>query len=153
MSVVCTGTVAQNNATGTQLLFTDTGTGYGAIISRTLLVYDANGILLTPVPINMGSVLTATLNIIVDQWLSFVLTVIDNTGTYTCTVNFLAEGIYAFAFLNKMVGLGCGCKSHPFCNLFKAELSVVAAERFAISGLGVSATSMVTAANIYVNAQ
>jgi len=48
MASSASATVVQANLTGSELLFTDTGT-YGTIISRTLNIYDCNGNLLQTV--------------------------------------------------------------------------------------------------------
>ena len=136
---------------GLQLTYQDTGS-YGTVSSRLLNIYDANGDLVTST-INMGSNLTATISITADQYLTFVCTVNDNVSgsPWITTVNYLAEGIYAQTFLNVMVSSGCGCPQGQFCNLFKAELNLQAAERYALSGLGIPADALITYANIYVN--
>lgn len=135
---------------GLVLTYQDTGS-YGTIVSRTLNVYDKNGTLFQG-PFTMGAALTQAVNITTDQWLRFVCVVVDNTGTFTATVNYLAEGIYIASFLNRMVTLGCGCNKNQFCDLFKAQLNLAAAEWFSIPGLGIAATSSINAANVYVNA-
>lgn len=134
---------------GLVLTYLDTGS-YGTIVSRTLNVLDANGNLVAG-PINMGTNLSTEINITFDQWLQFICVVVDNTGTFTATVDYLAEGIYTQAFLNQMVSLGCQCQRNAFCDLFKAELSFVSAERYAVSGLGIPASQLILGANIYVN--
>jgi hypothetical protein len=151
MAIITSGTVT-NSLVGTLLTFTDTTTGYSLpIISKTLTVFDAYGNQLTNPPINMGSATVATFAISADAWYSFVMNVTDQAGTYQVTVNFLAENIYIASFLNAMVNTGCGCAPGMFCNLNKAELSISAAERFALAGSGAAADVLITSANVYVN--
>lgn len=136
-----------NNISGTLLTFTDTGS-YGTIISRTLVINDSNGVLLTT--INMGANLTATYAITADAYLTFILTVVDNTGTFTATVNYLAYGIYIVSFLTKLANSGCGCTGN-FCNVDIAEIFLSEAQNFALFGIGPSSQANITAANVYIN--
>jgi hypothetical protein len=149
MSVACSGTVV-NNLAGTGLTFTDTGTGYGTLVSRTLVIKDPLGNVLAT--INMGAALTYLYVITVDQYVSFNLTVIDNTGTYTCQVNYLAQGFYTVSYLALIAQSGCGCNGN-LCNVDIAERFLAAANRFAVAGLGVAANNNIIAANIYINMQ
>lgn len=145
MASTASGTVTTNLA-GTQLTFTDTGS-YGTVSSRTLTISNANGVVL--VTANMGSQLTYVYNITADAYLTFVLTVIDNLGTVTATVNYVAFGYYSAAYLNKIAVSNCGCGD--FENLEIAELFFTASQRFALAGLGVPSNSNIVAANVYIN--
>lgn len=149
MASQASGNVTSSNG-GLILTFTDSG-NYGTVTSRVLNIYDPNGVLLQTY--NMGANLTQNYPVTADQYLSFVLTVIDNTGTFTATVNYLAEGIYIAAYLKRITALGCNCDCHSriLCNLIAGERFLSAAERFALSGLGVAANSNIQAANVYVN--
>lgn len=139
-----------NSLDGKTLTFNDTGS-YGTIISRSLQVNDFNGNPLST--INMGLTLTTPYGITADQWIQFVLTVVDNTGTFTVTKNYLAEGIYTALFLNimKQLGCSCNCSQEAFENLFIGEIFLMTAERFAIGSAPISAENNIVAANLYIN--
>lgn len=145
--VVCSGEVS-NTIQGTILTFTDTGTGYGTIVSRTLQIFDSNNVLLDT--INMGVALTANYPITADGYFVFILTVIDNTGTYTCTVKYLAENIYIAALLNILAGIGC-CGGGIKENVFLADLYAGGAEDSGSIGLGPQAQQQITTANTLIN--
>jgi len=136
---------------GTVLTFTNTGTYSLPFVSQVLTVYDCNGNVAYG-PFNMGQNLTQTVNITADGWFSFVNVITDQTGALSpIPVNYLAEGIYIAAFLNRLVANGCNCMPQQFCTMFKAQLNEQAAEWFAIPGLGVASQSSITAANVYIN--
>lgn len=148
MAAIATGTVTQNNLTGSQLLYTDTGTGYGTITSRTLNVYDCNNNLLFT--FNMGTNLTQVVTITADAWFKFVCTVVDNTGTYSAEVDYVAIGFYTAAYLEQFVSTNCGCQLDN-CNLDIAENFLNAALRYNLAGNGIASNANIVAANIYVN--
>lgn len=141
--------VVQANLSGSELLWTDTGT-YGTIISRTLTVYDCNGnVLLT---VELETALTYLYTITADAFYQFVAVIVDNTGTYTSTVDYVAIGFYTAAYLNAFNAAGCGCNI-PQCNLEIAENFYNAALRFNQASSFVAANSNIIAANVYVNLQ
>ena len=136
-----------NSQDGKTLTYTDTGS-YSTIISRILTIYDANGVLLNT--INMGATLVSTFGITADGYYTFICTVVDNTGTFTATVNFLAENIYIAAMLSFLAGLGCcnGCIPE---NVFIADLYAGGAEDSGSFGFGPQAQQQITAANTLIN--
>jgi hypothetical protein len=149
MSVVCSGSVV-SSIDGLTLTFTDTGTGYGTILGRTLTVNDADGNPLYP-PFDMGLSIIQEVPVTQDQYLSFILVVVDDTGLYECTLNYFAEGIYLAAFLQAMVALGCCGSQNNFFTMFKAELLRAAGERYSLSANGVAANTCIAFANKLVN--
>ena len=149
MAVVASGNVTQS-ANGNVLTFTDTSTGIGTLTSKTLVIYDSNGAILTTIA--MGAGLTATYNITADLYMSFVMTIIDNTGTYPFTYNFLSTTFYDTNLANIVAQMGCGCGTDNE-NLIYADIGEIfksAALRDALSALAVAAQSMITAANNYL---
>jgi len=150
MASFSSGTVT-NSIGGTVLTFTDTGSYTAPIVSRSLQINDYNGNPLAT--INMGASLTAIYNITADQYITFILSVTDNTGVVPpATVNYLAQGFYTIAYLNAITQSGCGCNG-VFCNLDIAENFLKAAQRFGIAGNGVAAQSNILAGNVYANMQ
>lgn len=145
MALTVTGVVT-SNPSGNTLTFTDTTTGVGTLVSRTLNIYNANGVLLTT--INMGATLSTTYSITADQYLSFVETIIDNTGTYTGTVNIVSDGFYWVANLNMLVLF-----NPNFCNITISLAFLAAAQRYGLAGNGIAAQANIILANYYVNQQ
>ena len=144
---VCSGEVS-TSLDGKTLTFLDTGT-YGTVTSRILNILDVYGNVLTQ--INMGASLTATYAITADAMLQFILNVNDGAAE-TCTVNYLAQGIYAATYLNiiKLVGCSCNCSNETYQELSVAELFLAAANRFALgtfSVYAISANNNIIAAN------
>lgn len=149
MSVQVSGNMSQSPS-GTVLTFTDTTTGIGALTSRTLQIFDPNSLLLDTV--DMGASLTDTYDITQDQWLSFVETIVDNTGTYILTVNYLSTTFYQNAFANAIAAVP-NVTDDVFGTVWNLNLSqdnYQAALRFFIGGFGVAAQNMITQANFYV---
>lgn len=146
---VASGVVTQS-ANGGTLTFTDTGT-YGTVSSRELVIRDSDGEILDE--IDMGASLTATYTITADIYASFELTVIDNTGTYTTTVNYLSTAFYDIVFANVIAQLGCNCNcgSEQLTYADISQLYKSAAERYALSGLAPAAQNAITAANTIIN--
>ncbi len=139
--------VTQNNLSGSQLKWTDTGS-YGSVISRVLTIYDCNGELLQTV--SLGSILIYAYDITADGFYQFVGTVVDGTGTFISTVDFVATGFYTAAYLNAFNGSQCGCTGIQ-CNLDIAENFYNASLRFNLAGNFVAAQANIVGANIYVN--
>lgn len=139
-------TVVQNNLTGSELLWSDTGS-YSTIISRTLNIYDCNGELLQTV--SLGTALTYTYTITADAFFQFICTVVDNTGTFESEVDYVAIGFYTAAYLNAFTG------NVPLpinnCNLDTAENFLNAALRFNVGGNFVAAQTNIVLANYFVN--
>lgn len=146
MASSASATVVQANLTGTELLWGDTGT-YGTIISRTLNIYDCNNNLLQTV--NLGATTSYTYMITADAFFKFSAIIIDNTGTFTSDVDFVATGFYTAAYLNAFTG------NVPLpisnCNLDIAERFYTAALRFNVGGNFVAANSDIIFANYFVN--
>lgn len=147
MAVVTKGTVTQNNLIGSQLLYTDGGTGYGTLVSRILTIFDCNGNLLQT--INMGASLTAIYNITADAFFQFICTVIDNTGTYITEVDYVAIGFYTASYLNSFNGQAPLPINN--CNLDTAENFLNAALRFNVGDNFVAAQANIVLANYFVN--
>ncbi len=139
-------TVAQANLSGSQLLWSDTGT-YSTIISRTLNIYDSDGELLQTV--SLGAALTYTYTITADAFFNFTAVVVDNTGTFTSEVDYVAIGFYTASYLNAFTG------NVPLpinnCNLDRAENFLNASLRFNVGGNFVSAQTNIVLANYFVN--
>ena len=149
MASVASGYVT-SSVGGLVLTFTDTGSYSLPIVTKTLTIYDANGAQLAQY--NMSANLTQTYNVTQDQYLSFVLSVVDQTGTVPpATVNYDAVGIYTAIYLQAMTALGCCGSRNNYFTMFKAELCQVGSQRFALSGYGVNANTMIGRANTYVN--
>ncbi len=146
MASVATATVVQANLTGSQLLWTDTGT-YSTLISRNLNIYDCNGNLLQTVP--LGTTLTYIYNITADAFFQFIATIVDNTGTFTSEVDKVADGFYTASYLNAFTG------NVPLpinnCNLDTAENFLNASLRFNVGGNFVAANQNIIWANYFVN--
>lgn len=143
MSVVVSGNVSQS-ASGNILTFTDTSSGIISLVSRTLQIYDQNGVLLTT--INMGASLTATYNITSDGYFQFVETIVDNTGTYILTKNYLSTAFTDNVIVNTLTQLGCSCSLESFNFIDIAYFFRFAALRLALGGFGVSAQANILAA-------
>lgn len=152
MAVVTSGNVTQSvPANGVVVLtFTDTSTGVGTLISRTLNIYNSLGIIVDTV--NMGAMLTATYSISADGYYSFVETIIDNTGTYVLTVNYVATAFYQYAFSQAVAALTslCGVIYGQVYNLSYAEINKNSAIDMALFGQGVNAQSLITYANFLI---
>ena len=150
MAIVVSGNI-QQSAGGNILTFTDTSTGVGTLVSRTLNIYDANGNLLQT--INMGATLAATYNITADAYFQFIETIVDNTGTYTLTINYLSTVFYQNAFSTAIAGVTTYDSDFfgVVSNLNISQDYYQAANRFFIGGFGVSANNMITQANFFVN--
>lgn len=147
---VCSGTVTQSS-NGEVLLFRDTGIYNAPVTSRVLNVYDNDGNLVQT--ISMGGTLTTSVNITTDVYYSFVLTVIDSTGTFTCTVNFLSTAFFEIAFAPAIAAQDCPCDDvfAVFYNLNRANLFKEAAEIYAQRGVAQNAQANIDEANFYVN--
>src|SRR3982750_3712936 len=94
-------TVVQANLIGSQLLWVDTGT-YNTIISRTLNIYDCNNNPLLTV--SLGATTSYTYTITADSFFKFSAIIVDNTGSFTSEVDFVATGFYTAAYLNAFTG-------------------------------------------------
>lgn len=143
------GTVKQNNLSGSELLFSDTGS-YSTIVSRNLSIYDYQGALLTTV--NLGTNLTYIYTITADAWLHFQNVVVDNTGTFTTDIYYTAGGFYTAAYLNLFTATNCGCQGNN-CNMEYAEYAYQASIRFTLAGLAGAAQAQreIVAANVLIN--
>lgn len=148
MASVCKLSVT-NSLDGKTITLTDIGSYTAPVTSRVVTVYDAFGNVLDV--ITFGASLTEPWNVPADAWYSFVLAVTDALGSYTNTVNFLAENQYIASFLNTIAGSGCGCDPGMFCDMNKAELNFSAAERYALAGNSSAADKTITFANVYIN--
>jgi len=146
MPSTASAVVVQANLIGSQLLWTDTGS-YGTMVSRNLTIYDCNGVVLQTV--SLGTATTYTYNITADGFYQFICVVVDNTGTFTSTVDFIAAGFYTSAYLNAFTGGSILPISN--CNMEKAENFYNAAIRFNLASNFVAANNCIIAANIYIN--
>ena len=139
-------TVVQANLIGSQLLWVDTGT-YNTIISRTLNIYDCNNNPLLTV--SLGATTSYTYTITADAFFKFSAIIVDNTGSFTSEVDFVATGFYTAAYLNAFTG------NVPLpisnCNLDIAERFYTAALRFNVGGNFVAAQNNIVWANYFVN--
>ena len=147
---ICSGTVT-SSANGLTLTFTDTGSGYGTVTSRTLTISNALGQIVQTY--SMGTNLTQEFPVTADAYWSFVLTVINATPTpYTCTVIFLANGIYMAAYVNAIAQLGCSCDcGSDQLNYYDiAELYNISALRLALGGFAIAANNAIIAANTII---
>lgn len=143
------GTVVQYNISGSEYLFTDTGS-YGTLVSRNLTIYDYQGI---PVQtVNLGGTLTYVYTVTADAWQHWQNIVVDNTGTYTTDIYYVAGGFYIAAYLNLFSSTNCGCQGNN-CNMEYAEFAYQAALRFNLAGLAGAAQAQrnIVAANVLIN--
>ncbi len=141
--VIVSGSVSQTPS-GSVLTFTDTSTGVSGLISRILNIYDPNGILLSTV--NMGATLTATYDISGDGYFQFIETIVDGTGTYVLTINYLSTAFTDNVIVNTLVQLGCSCSLESFNFIDIAYFFRFAALRLALGGFGVAAQANILAA-------
>ncbi|MCW3111363.1 MAG: hypothetical protein JWQ09_5869 [Segetibacter sp.] len=144
MAVVVSANITQD-PTGTPVTFVDSSTGVGTLTSRTLVITDANGVVLQT--INMGATLTATFPLTKDLYLTFTLIIIDNTGTYVLVKNYLSTIFYQIAFSNAIAVYGCNCKDTQGSIYDKANRFKSAADIFASRGLAPAAQLNIDAAN------
>jgi len=153
MSVVVSATITPAPPiNGVALLtFLDASTGVGTLVSRTLNIYDSDSVLVDTV--DMGAVLTATYGISADSYLSFVETIIDNTGTYIGTFNMETTVFFDITFVNTVAQLGCSCGSEQVNYIDISLLFRSAALILAAFGLGVAAQNNITAANTFISGQ
>lgn len=145
------GTVAQYNLSGSQILYTDTGT-YTGVISRTLVISDYLGNVVQTV--SMGGTTTYIFTITADAWYQFVCTVVDANSppNWVTTVYFTATGFFTAAYLNQYTANNCGCVTDN-SNLEIANNAYLAALRFNLAGVTAAANAQVCiqAANYFVN--
>ncbi len=145
-----TGTVTPSIPSATNvvtLLFTDTTTGVGTLVSRILNIADVNGNVIAT--INMGSSLTATFQILSDAYYSFTETITDNTGTYTGTINNVYTAFYDYIYSQVIAQLGCSCDcgSEDIRYYDIAQMYKNAAIADALTGSGIAAQNNITMAN------
>lgn len=133
------------------LTFLDQSTGVGSLVSRTLNIYDYNNNLVDTV--NMGATLTAVYNISADGYFKFVETIVDNTGTYTGTFNFLCVSFYISLYATAVASLTtyCGDLTGQIYNQSNAQNNRYAALDMASFGQGVIAQQLITRANFLIS--
>lgn len=151
MSVTVTGKVSASIPVSgvVTLIFTDTTTGVGTLISRTLVIKDANGNILST--IDMVATLIATYDVYTDGYYTFTETIVDNTGTYAGTENFLCEAFYMSLFAIAVASLPNECDTFGVIyNLVQAQLDRSAAEDMGLFGQGLVAQALITQANFLV---
>jgi len=146
---VASANVTQGNLTGSVLTWSDTGT-YSTLISRNLTITDCNGNVLQTV--NLGAALTYDYTIAADGFFQFTAVIVDNTGTYTSVVDYVAIGFYTASYLNYFNATRCGCTGIQ-CNMEIAENFYNAALRFNLAGSFVAANANIIGANVYINLQ
>lgn len=130
--------------------FLDESTGIGTLISRVLNIYDYNNNLVDTV--NMGATLTATYNVSTDGYFSFQEIIVDNTGTYTGTFNFLCISFYVSLYAPAVAALTtyCGDLTGQIYNQSNAQNNRYAALDIASLGQGVIAQQLITRANFLI---
>ncbi len=152
-------TVASGNVTAgvpvagvVELTFTDTTTGITGLSSKTLVITDPLGTVLDT--ISMGAGTTATYDITSDQWLRWVLTVVDANGTSTATVDYVSIAFYQSVFAPAVAAL----TNLETCNIFGqaqnlslAELNKNAALDMAQFGQAVQSNALIIYANYLAN--
>ncbi len=151
MSVTVTGTITPSapvNGVSAQV-FTDTTTGIGTLVSRTLNIYNSDSVLVDTV--DMGTSLTATYGISADAYLSFEETIVDNTGTYIGTFNIQTTIFYDITYVNTVAQLGCSCGGESVNYIDISLLFRNAALILAAFGLGSAAQNNITAANTFIS--
>lgn len=134
---------------GSPLTFTDTSTISGSLVTKILVITDANGVVLAT--ISMGALTTVTYGITADQYLTFTMTLTDSSGAHIVTVNFLSTTFYEIAFVNVIAQQGCSCNCSYDSNINRAQNFKFAADYFALYGLGVAANNNILAANTFIN--
>lgn len=157
MASTPSGTVQQYNLSGSQLLYTDTGS-YGTVSSRVLTVSDYLGNVVGVY--TMGASVTQIVPISSDGWYQFVCVVNDNVSgsPWTATVYWLAGGYFIAAYLNQYTVNGCYNNTQTTnTNLTVANNAYLAALRFNLGSTGaasanaIAAQNCIIAANYYVN--
>lgn len=144
------GIVSQTDLVGANLLYTDTG-AYGAVSSRTLSVFNANGVIIG-LPYNMGADLTQAVVVAKDGYLQFICVVVDNTGTYSAQVIYDTNGFFAAQSLAVLASIGCDCESDSiFDNLIRGEIYQTNSQTYALVALGPQTQAAMDAANLWVN--
>lgn len=149
MASSASGEVTQNTLTGGSLLYTDTGS-YGTVSSRVLSIFNYLGNQVAQYV--MGSNLTQVFTLPTDDWFHFQCVVVDNTGTFTADVYFVATGYYWETYAEQFTSTNCGCNGNNR-NLELSQLALNASLRFNLAGLpgAAAAHREITAANILVN--
>jgi hypothetical protein len=132
------------------ITFTDTSTISGSLVSRILIIKDPNDVVLAT--INMGVVLIATYTITSDQYLKFVETIVDGSGSHTVEEDYMSVYFYVTQFLAIMKQLGC-CRNTPVFNqLNEAGNYYDAANDYALTvDGGILANLNIIAANKVLN--
>lgn len=155
MAVVVSGNVSAGTPVNgnLSLIFADTSTGVGTLVSRILTIYNSNAVLVST--INMGATLTANYVITTDQYLSFIETIIDNTGTYVLTVNYLSTTFYQISFANAIAALPCdfNCGNEQLTYIDISNLYFQTAKRYALSALAPAAQNAINTANYFITGQ
>jgi hypothetical protein len=148
MAFVGLATVTSSSDAAT-LTFTDNSTGIVTLVSRTLVVTDSNGNIVSTQ--NMGAAITATVGIFTDVYYSFVETIVDANGTYIVPVKFTSNQFYNIA-QSKLAAVLIQSNSTNLSNsLTIARECINAANNFALTGDGTDAQISLTAANYYIN--
>jgi len=157
MASTPSGTVQQYNLSGSEYLYTDTGS-YGTVSSRVLTVYDYLGNVVNTY--NMGSAVTQIVTLSSDGWYQFVCVVADNVSgsPWTATVYWLAGGYFIAAYLNQYSLNGCYNNTQTTnTNLTIANNAYLAALRSNLGATGynsseaIAAQNCIIAANYFVN--
>lgn len=132
------------------LTFTDESTGVGTLVSRVLNIYDYNNNLVDS--INMGATLVAIYNTSADGYFSFEEIIVDNTGTYTGTCNYLCMAFYISLYAPAVASLAtyCGDLTGQIYNQSNAQNNRYAALDMASFGQGVIAQQLITRANFLI---
>lgn len=145
--MAASGVVTQSFDAAT-LTFTDTSTGLGVVVGRSLAIYDGNGTLLDTIVMEGAS---AEYVIAKDLYLSFVETIAIQGGQpVILTLNYQSQQFYNLAQRDLMVG-GCGCRLVLSSDQTKAREAILAADTFFNIGDGVSVQYLLDKANILIS--
>ena len=135
---------------GGVITFTDTSTISGSLVSRVLVIKDPNDVVLAT--INMGAVLVATYTITSDQYLKFIETIVDGSGSHVVEEDYMSVYFYTTQFLVIMKQLNCCRNKLVFNQLNEAGNYYDAANDYALTvGGGVLANLNIIAANRVLN--
>lgn len=136
---------------GTDLLFTDTSTISGSLVSKVLVISDANNVPL--ITVNMGSATTYNYTISADAFFIFTMTLVDGAGSHIVEKTFLSYWFFMQTFLNLVKTSCCGCLSDSLYNkVNQATWFLDEAIWYApLTGYGIQANTAIISANTLIN--
>lgn len=150
LTVTATITTGIPNNGITTILFTNTTSGITGLVSKILVISNYLGVVIDTV--NMGSSNVATYDVSSDQYLQFVLTIIDGSGTSIGTFDYVSTGFfdYGFSQLTASVISGCCDTFGVIFNLNRALIYKTDALNQGIFSNGVNANNLIVQANYYI---